>query len=63
MSEREQLLYNLAYAQWSVQEIQQGQTCNIYMNILVVTTFNNKLDEAYHRFRETYNGTISIKNL
>ena len=25
MGEREQLLYNLAYAQWSVQEIQQGK--------------------------------------
>ena len=28
LGEREQLLYNLAYAQWSVQEIQQGKPWN-----------------------------------
>ena len=35
MGEREQLLYNLAYAQWSVQEIQQGKPwehLNEYIN-------------------------------
>ena len=32
------------------------------MNILVVTTFNNKLEEAYaHRFRETYNWPFQLK--
>ena len=32
------------------------------MNILVVTTFNNKLEEAYaHRFRETYNWPFELK--
>ena len=35
LGEREQLLYNLAYAQWSVQEIQQGKPwehLNEYIN-------------------------------
>jgi len=32
------------------------------MNILVVTTFNNKLESAYaHRFRETYNWSFQLK--
>ena len=32
------------------------------MNILTVTTFNNKLEEAYaHRFRETYNWPFQLK--
>ena len=32
------------------------------MNILVVTTFNNKLESAYaHRFRETYNWPFQLK--
>ena len=32
------------------------------MNILVVTTFNNKLEEAYaHRFRDTYNWPFELK--
>ena len=33
------------------------------MNILVVTTFNNKLESAYaHRFRETYNWPFQLKD-
>ena len=32
------------------------------MNILTVTTFNNKLEAAYaHRFRETYNWPFQLK--
>ncbi len=32
------------------------------MNILVVTTFNNKLEQAYaHRFRDTYNWPFELK--
>ena len=35
---------------------------NIYMKLLVVTTFNNKLESAYaHRFKETYNWPFELK--